>query len=160
MSWKVANDGTLRTESPSIYHSSSATSNPIVFEEMYRLTIENARKFPPSEFFKKFQFSIKVNFLSTGYIAWMPQLRYHETELADNIDKFFTGFLFVHLMDLLLVIFGQKPKWVLIYYFPLCIIAICSQILMNVKIIRSCLKFLFFKKFQSNKSIRPNNEDG
>ncbi|KAL7017662.1 hypothetical protein ACKWTF_010473 [Chironomus riparius] len=92
VSWKVANDGAQNNDAPSIYHSSSATSNPIVFEEMYRLTIENAKNYPPS------------------YIAWMPQIRYHETKLADNIDRFFTGYLFVNVMDFMLVIFGGNPK--------------------------------------------------
>ena len=54
VSWKVANDGAHKNKVPPIYHSSSATSNPIVFEEMYKLTIENAKKFPPSKFVKNF----------------------------------------------------------------------------------------------------------
>ena len=49
MSWKVANDEKSKFGVPQIYHSSSASSNPINFEEMYELTIENAKKFPPSK---------------------------------------------------------------------------------------------------------------
>ncbi|XP_070491109.1 putative fatty acyl-CoA reductase CG5065 [Chironomus tepperi] len=108
LAYKVANDSKNGPSTPQVYHSSSASSNPITFGEMYRLAIDVGNNYPPS------------------YIAWVPQLRFHESKLVDDIDRFITHRLFAYLMDNLLVIFGQEAKATKIY----------DQIVKNYEVVR------------------------